>query len=98
DTQGLGFQYGWRGVYALNSHWGLGVEMFGEIEDLANAGSFNSQNHSLGPTLFYTRGGSDEGSAEGVRPGSNGADVEQSSGSPEAELSLNIGLQFGLTD
>lgn len=39
DTEGLGFQYGWRGVYALNSHWGLGVEMFGEIEDLANAGS-----------------------------------------------------------
>ena len=34
--------------------------MFGEIEDLANAGSFNDQNHSLGPTLFYNPGGDDD--------------------------------------
>ena len=99
DTKGLGFQYGWRGVYALNSHWGLGVEMFGEIEDLANAGSFNSQNHSLGPTLFYASGGADDkNDDEKARPGSKGSDVEQIAGSPEMELSLNIGVQFGLTD
>ena len=30
--------------------------MFGEIEDLANAGSFDDQTHSLGPTLFYNPG------------------------------------------
>jgi hypothetical protein len=99
DTQGPGFQYGWRGVYALNSHWGLGVEMFGEIEDLANAGSFNSQNHSLGPTLFYTVGGADDkDDDEKTRPGFKGSNVEQIPGSPEMELSLNIGVQIGLTD
>ncbi len=38
--------------------------MFGEIEDLANAGPFNSQVHSIGPTLFYNFGG-DEDEAKG---------------------------------
>ena len=38
----------------------LGVEMFGEIEDLSNAGSFNDQNHSIGPTLFWQPGGDDD--------------------------------------
>ena len=52
DQEGLGFDYGWRGEYDFAKHWGVGVEMFGEIEDLANAGPFNSQVHSLGPTVF----------------------------------------------
>jgi hypothetical protein len=56
-TDGLGFQYGWRGEYDLNERWGIGVEMFGEIKDLANAGSFNDQVHSIGPTLFFKPGG-----------------------------------------
>ena len=59
-TDGLGFEYGWRAEYDFAKHWGVGVEMFGEIEDLANAGSFNDQNHSLGPTLFYNPGGDDD--------------------------------------
>ena len=53
ETEGLGFDYGWRAEYDFAKHWGVGVEMFGEIEDLANAGSFNQQNHSIGPTLFW---------------------------------------------
>jgi len=57
DQEGLGFEYGWRGEYAVNKRWGLALEMFGEIEDLANAGSFNDQTHSLGPTLLINFGG-----------------------------------------
>ena len=34
--------------------------MFGEIEDLANAGSFNDQEHSIGPTIFFKPGGSED--------------------------------------
>ena len=60
ETDGLGFEYGWRGEYDFAKHWGLGVEMFGEIEDLSNPGSFNDQNHSIGPTLFWKPGGGDE--------------------------------------
>src|SRR6476646_1113768 len=49
DQEGLGFEYGWRGEYDFTKHWGFGVEMFGEIEDLANRCPFNSQVHSIAP-------------------------------------------------
>ena len=53
ETDGLGFEYGWRAQYNFAKKWAVGAEMFGEIEDLSHAGSFDDQNHSLGPTLFY---------------------------------------------
>jgi hypothetical protein len=94
DTDSLGFGYGWRAEYDFAKHWGLGVEMFGEIEDLANAGSFNDQNHSIGPTLFWNPSNDDDeaGQAEG------GGDDDKVAGPPPLELSFNVGLQFGLTD
>ena len=71
--------------------------MFGEIEDLANAGSFNDQNHSLGPTLFYNPGGDDdESEGEGKKKG--GDDDDKATEAPAMEFSLNVGVQFGLTD
>src|SRR5262245_31777621 len=92
DQEGLGFDYGWRGEYDFAKHWGLGVEMFGEIEDLANAGPFNSQVHSIGPTLFYNLGG-DNQQAKGEDEKKNKEEE------PSAmAFSMNVGVQFGLTD
>jgi hypothetical protein len=96
DTDSLGFDYGWRAEYDFAKHWGLGVEMFGEIEDLANAGSFDDQNHSIGPTLFYNPGGDDDEGEE--KEGKGGDDDDKVAGPPDMELSFNIGVQFGLTD
>jgi hypothetical protein len=89
-TDSLGFQYGWRAEYDFAKHWGIGVEMFGEIEDLANAGSFNDQNHSIGPTIFYSPTNEEENDA-----------VEEAAaerGPARMELTFNLGVQFGLTD
>jgi hypothetical protein len=61
--------------------------MFGEIEDLSNAGSFDDQPHSIGPTLFYNPA---EDTGE---PGHN--EVAEAHG---MEFALNVGVQFGLTD
>jgi hypothetical protein len=97
ETDGLGFEYGWRGEYDFAKHWGLGVEMFGEIEDLSNPGSFNDQNHSIGPTLFWQPGG---GSEEAGDVG-EGDDDNAKGNAPEpasTEFSMNVGVQFGLTD
>jgi len=94
DTDGLGFEYGWRAEYDFAKHWGVGVEMFGEIEDLANAGSFNDQNHSIGPTLFYNPGGDDDDEGNG----GDDDDNKKVAGPPDMEFSLNVGVQFGLTD
>jgi hypothetical protein len=95
QTDGLGFDYGWRGEYDFARHWGIGVEMFGEIEDLSNAGSFDDQPHSIGPTLFYN-----PGEDEDDEGGGNGDDDDEDrvAEGPEMEISLNVGVQFGLTD
>ena len=96
ETDGLGFQYGWRAEYEVADHWGIGAEMFGEIEDLANAGSFDDQNHSIGPTLFYNPGEEDENvGGEGDDDDENN---KEASGPAEMEFSFNVGVQFGLTD
>jgi hypothetical protein len=101
DQEGLGFDYGWRGEYDFAKHWGIGVEMFGTIEDLANAGSFNDQVHSIGPTLFYKLGGGDDekGGDDEAKAGGDDDDAKgKVSGPPDREYSMNVGLQFGLTD
>lgn len=100
DQEGLGFEYGWRGEYDVNKRWALAVEMFGEIEDLANAYSFNEQIHSIGPTLLINFGGEEE-EAEGgngeERAKAVGDDDEAYQPAPMA-FSMNVGVQFGLTD
>jgi hypothetical protein len=93
ETDGLGFEYGWRAEYKVASHWGVGVEMFGEIEDLSHSGPFDDQEHSIGPTLFYNPGDEDDDVG-----GEGDDDEEEIAGEPEMELYLNVGLQFGLTD
>jgi hypothetical protein len=97
ETDGLGFEYGWRAQYNFAKKWAVGAEMFGEIEDLSNAGSFNDQAHSLGPTLFYMPGGGDADDDNGGGDGGNDEEMKVA-GPPEMEISLNIGVQFGLTD
>jgi hypothetical protein len=94
ETDGLGFEYGWRAQYNFAKRWGVGAEMFGEIEDLANAGSFDEQNHSIGPTLFYNPGGDDDDKAGG----GDDDDKKKEAGPSQMEFSLNVGVQFGLTD
>ena len=94
ETDGLGFEYGWRAQQKFAKKWAIAAEMFGEIEDLSNAGSFDDQPHSLGPTLLYIPNGEDD---EG---GGNGDDDDENrvAEAPEMEVSLNVGVQFGLTD
>ena len=94
ETDSLGFEYGWRAQYNIAKKWAVGAEMFGEIEDLSHAGSFEDQQHSLGPTLFYMPGGGDDDD------NGNGDDDDgrKVGGPPEMEISLNVGVQFGLTD
>ena len=100
DQEGLGFEYGWRGEYDVNKRWALAVEMFGEIEDLANAGSFNDQVHSIGPTLILNFGGeeNESGGDEGGNVKVGAKEDEKASGPAVMALSMNVGVQFGLTD
>lgn len=97
QTDGLGFQYGWRAEYEVAQNWGLGVEMFGEIEDLTSTGPFESQNHSIGPTLFYNPSKEDE-NVGGEGDDDDAKKKKEGGGPADMEFSLNVGVQFGLTD
>ena len=95
ETDSLGFEYGWRAQYNVAKKWAVGAEMFGEIEDLSHAGSFDDQQHSIGPTLFYVPGGADDDDDD---ENGNGGDEMKVAGPPEVEFSMNVGVQFALTD
>jgi len=87
NQEGLGFEYGWQGRYeAMGGRLWLAVEMFGEVEDMSNAGGFNQQLHSLGPAFYYTFGKDDEDGGD--------EDIYEKS----REFTVSLGAQFGLTD
>ena len=45
------FQYGWQTRYRWNQFFQPGIEFFGEIADISNAGSFNQQQLRIGPMI-----------------------------------------------
>jgi len=53
EIDSLELKVNWRLKRELNAKWGLGVEGYSEIEDLAHAGSFDDQGHRLGPVAYY---------------------------------------------
>lgn len=83
DQEGWGFEYGWQAKYKVTERLGLALEMFGEIDDLAESGPFREQEHSIGPAFYYTLGESE---------------VNEYGQGEGAELILSLGVQFGLTD
>jgi hypothetical protein len=53
-TEGIALTYGWNLKYTLNDSLAIGVEGFGEIENLGDPASLAEQHHRLGPALFAT--------------------------------------------
>jgi hypothetical protein len=53
EIDSLELKVNWRLKRELNERWGLGLEGYSEIEDLAHAGSFDDQAHRLGPVAYY---------------------------------------------
>ena len=103
DQEGLGFGYGWRGEYDLTKRWGLGVEMFGEIEDRqmparsmtrCTASVRRCRSISAATTMKPKGGDEDGGKAKAGDDDDNG----KASGPAPTALSMNVGVQFGLTD
>jgi hypothetical protein len=90
----LEFKYNWQFKHELSHRVAFGVEAFGQIEDLAHAGSFNDQLHRVGPVI-YLNFGEEEGSASDIRE-SEESEHEQKSEAPE--LKMAAGILFGLSD
>ena len=62
--------------------------------------SFNDQNHSIGPTLFWNPGGAEnDDETAGNGDDDDGAKGKGKEPEPsEMSFSMNVGYQFGLTD
>ena len=89
---GLEFQYNWQLKHELSERVAFGVEAFGEIQDLANPGSFNDQLHRAGPVVYLNFG--EEGYGE--KRESEESENEQKSEAPEWKMAA--GVLFGLSD
>lgn len=98
NQEGLGFEYGWQVKYEFSEKTALALEMFGNVEDLANPGSFNDQEHSIGPVLYLTFGKnvSDEGERASV--GDDDEKANKGGKTKSAEFTVGVGALFGLTD
>ena len=84
ETESFGFEYAAQLKYSFTRRWAIAVLGFGEIEDLAHAGPFESQTHVLGPSLYLSSPHEREGGKE---------DAED-----EREWNLGVGVLFGLTE
>lgn len=96
ETDGLGLEYAARLTADIGKRYAVGVEAFGEIEDLSNAGSFDEQEHTVGPVLLISFGDDEDEAGEAA-----GGDDNEAGGMKQPEppkLSLALGVQFGLTE
>jgi hypothetical protein len=53
EIDSLELKVNWRLKREFNDRWGFGAEGYSEIEDLSHAGSFDEQEHRLGPVAYY---------------------------------------------
>jgi hypothetical protein len=95
EIDSLEFKYNWQLRHELNHRVAFGVEAFGEIEDLANPGSFNDQLHRAGPVIYLNFGQEADDAAIGKHEYEE-TEHEQDAEAPE--LKLAGGILFGLSN
>lgn len=102
---GIAFTYGWRATYAFSETFAIGVEGYGEVENIGDAPPVSEQVHRIGPVLYL---GHMHGAVHGGHSGqshhqggaSHGAhEHADEAGHPShgGDLHAEIGLLFGLT-
>lgn len=86
---GIAFSYGWRATYGLADKLSVGLEGYGEIENIADSPAARDQVHRIGPVLYlgHVHGAPHEGGHE------HGHGHDEAGGGLHAE----IGVLFGLT-
>ncbi|HUW72595.1 MAG TPA: hypothetical protein VMW05_00955 [Methyloceanibacter sp.] len=52
DIDSLELKANWRLKHEFNETWGVGVEGYSEVEDLAHTGTWDDQKHRVGPVAY----------------------------------------------
>ena len=100
--EGVGFEYAAQVRFPVTDRIGLGVEAFGEIEDIGNAPSFDETELRVGPMLYMSFGDDDDDDDKGgKRNGKRDDDDDDKSlktGAKEPEIEVGMGVLFGATE
>ena len=95
SEEGLAFAYGWQVQQELPKGFAIGLEGFGEIEDVfGSPPSFDDQEHRLGPVIFLEDKkifGKEFEASFGVLAGITGE-------TPDVAFKFNFAISFGGSD
>jgi len=80
--------------YDFSHEFGIGVEAYGEVEDLGDAPPLDQQEHRLGPVIYWSPGDNHSG----VHTEHHGLKDEGAVGADTSHMSAAFGVLFGLTD
>jgi hypothetical protein len=86
---GMEFAYGLILRKSVTKMVAIGIEAFGEVENIGNAPGFQEQDHRIGPAINFSGGDDDDGDEKGA---------DASLKDREVEWNVNLGVLFGVTD
>ena len=97
--EGLGFEYAAQFRYPLTEKVGLGVEGYGEIEDIGHTPRFEDTELRVGPMVYFSFGDDDDDKGKGKgKGGDDDDDKGLKAGAKEPEIEIGMGVLFGATD
>jgi hypothetical protein len=93
---GMGFEYAAQLKYAVAEQVSLGVEAFGEIENIDDVPSFNETEFRIGPVIYFASADDDD------NEGGKGEDDDEKglsvNGGRETGMAFDVGVLLGVTD
>lgn len=104
---GIAFTYGWRATYEITERLSVGIEGYGEIENIADRQRGSEQVHRIGPVLYlgHVHGSSrharhEDSASDRHAPASRHVDDAAASGHSEhgSDWHAEVGVLFGLTE
>ncbi|MEQ1719413.1 MAG: hypothetical protein ABL907_26050 [Hyphomicrobium sp.] len=100
---GIAFTYGWRATYEIAERLSIGLEGYGEIENVANAPAARDQIHRFGPVIYlgHVHGGA-RSHAHGDHVAETGTghgaqSLPEAQDTPGSDWHAEIGILFGMT-
>ena len=100
---GIAFTYGWRMTYSVTDTLGIGIEGYGEVENIASPPTADEQVHRLGPMLYLghihgaARSAHNHEAEEHGHGGVHTRGTHVFGNEHQAEWQSEVGVLFGLT-
>lgn len=102
--EGLALSYAWRATYQIQKKFSLGVEGYGEIENLGNIPATHDQVHRVGPVLYFGQVHGNPHDHPSLKHHDHSPGQEHQSPNDiehhndVGALSADVGVLFGLTE